>query len=198
MITGALHKWLGRNNIHDDVSLYSFSWLMGGNASKEGIRFNKEGRFFISLFDDVVLKKIIKGIQSDPFIGYGLSVKEVIIQEEPDFKQETTFFCASPVFVKRMVDGKEVHFTYDNEESDKYLTETIKTKLKKAGLSDNNVTVKFDRSYHSPKTKVIYYNEIGNRANICPVKINGTQEQIRFAWNVGVGNSTGIGFGALK
>ena len=28
--------------------------------------------------------------------------------------------------------------------------------------------------------------------------LKGSPEQIAFAWDVGVGNSTGIGFGALK
>ena len=198
MVTGAMHKWIGKNEIHDDVSLYSFSWLMGGTASKEGLRFNDGARFFISSFDREVLKRIIGGIQSDPSIGHGLSVSEVILQEEPAFQTEASFFCASPVLVKRRVNEKEVHYTFDNEESDKYLTETLKTKLKKAGLSDEGVMVKFDRDYRAPRIKVIYYNKVGNKVNLCPVKITGTSEQIAFAWNVGVGNSTGIGFGALK
>ena len=41
-------------------------------------------------------------------------------------------------------------------------------------------------------------NGIKNKASICPVIVKGTSEQIAFAWNVGVGNSTGIGFGALN
>lgn len=198
MLTGALHKWIGKNEIHDDISLYSFSWLVGGNATKDGLRFNKGGHFFISSFDSSVLKKIIQGIQSDPSLGYGLSVKEVILQEDPAFRSEATFFCASPVLIKRRVDQKEIHYTFDNEESDLYLTETLRTKLKKAGLSDEGVSVTFDRDYRAPRTKVIYYNDVGNKVNLCPVKISGTPEQIAFAWNVGLGNSTGIGFGALK
>ena len=198
MLTGALHKWIGENEIHDDISLYSFSWLKGGTASKDGLRFHNDTRFFISSFDSNILKKIILGIQSDSSIGYGLSAKEVILQDDPTFQEESTFFCASPVLVKRRVDQKEIHYTFDNEESDQYLTETLKTKLKKAGLSDEDVGVKFDREYRAPKTKVIYYNNVGNRVNVCPVKITGTSEQIAFAWNVGVGNSTGIGFGALR
>lgn len=33
LLTGTIHKWLGQNNEHGDVSLYSFSQLEGGNAS---------------------------------------------------------------------------------------------------------------------------------------------------------------------
>lgn len=199
MLTGALHKWLGQNDIHSGLSLYSFSWLKGGRPYKSGLQFTKGGRFFISAYDNELLKKIIQGIQNDPAINEKLAVREVLIQETPEFeKGEARFYCASPVLVKRRIHEKEEHFTYDNPQTNRYLTETLKNKLIKAGLESNNIIVEFDKSYHSPKTKVIYYNKIGNRVNICPVKIKGTPEQLAFAWNVGVGNSTGIGFGSLK
>jgi len=198
MLTGALHKWIGQNALHDDVSLYSFSWITGADISNRGLQFKKEGNFFISSYKSELLEKVISGIQSDPSIGHGLFAKEVIIQKEPEFKNEATFFCASPVFIKRRVDDTIKHYTYKDDESGILLTETLVTKLEKAGLPANGVSVEFDKKYHSPKTKVIYYNEIGNRVSICPVIVKGTPEQIAFAWNVGVGNSTGIGFGALK
>ena len=34
-IVGTIHKWLGNNEIHDKISLYSFSWLLGGNMIME-------------------------------------------------------------------------------------------------------------------------------------------------------------------
>jgi CRISPR-associated endoribonuclease Cas6 len=71
-------------------------------------------------------------------------------------------------------------------------------KLRKAGLSDEDANISFQKDYPGAKTKIIHYNNIGNRVNVCPVVIEGSPEQIAFAWNVGVGNSTGIGFGALK
>jgi len=198
MLTGALHKWVGENNIHDDVSLYSFSWLLGGTAMKSGLNFKEGARFFISAYDVDILKRIVKGVQDEPGINHGLKVKEVVIQKEPKFGNEFVFYAASPVFIKRTREDREVHYTYMDSESDECLTETFKNKLRKAGLSDENIFVGFNRSYPNPKTKVIYYNQIGNRVNLCPVIIKGTPEQLAFAWNVGVGNSTGIGFGALR
>ena len=32
-LTGTLHKWLGQNDLHDKISLYSFSWLRGSKAN---------------------------------------------------------------------------------------------------------------------------------------------------------------------
>lgn len=198
-LTGALHKWIGKNNLHDErLSLYSFSWLFGGTALKNGLRFESGAQFFISVHDQQLLKSIIQGVRKEPKIAFGLDVNEVIIQEDPVFEKEQKFMTASPIFIKRTIEGKERHFEFHEMESSVLLTETLQNKLRKAGLDDAGVSVRFDMNYSNPKTKLVYYNQIGNKVNICPVIIKGTPDQILFAWNVGMGNSTGIGFGALK
>lgn len=197
-ITGAIHKWIGKNEVHDKTSMYSFSWLKGGRKNGDGLIFENGSNFEFSAHDNILIKQLILGIQIDPMINYGLEVSEIVIQETPRFSKRETFFVTSPVLVKRTVEERDIHFTFDQLETDKLLTETMKTKLKRAGLDDSNIQLAFDRSYYGAKTKLVYYKNIGNKANICPVIIEGTPEQIAFAWNVGVGNSTGIGFGSLK
>lgn len=198
ILTGALHKWLGNNNDHDSISFYSFSWLSGGEAVKNGLKFKNGASFFISSIENEFLKSIYTGITKDPSIANGLIVTSINIQEDPVFENNSVFFVASPVLIKRKVGERIKHFTFREKESDTYLTETFKTKLKKAGLPIEGVNVQFEKDYLNPKTKLIHYKGIGNKVNICPVRISGSPEQIAFAWNVGVGNSTGIGFGALK
>lgn len=198
IITGTIHKWIGLNEIHNKISLYSFSWLSGGRKKGGNLFFENGASFEFSAFDENLLKKIINGIQKDPVINYGLEVSEIVIKETPLFSKKETFFVSSPILIKRTEDEREKHYTYDQIETDLLLTETLKTKLKIAGLDDCNINVAFDRNYPGVKTKLVYYKNIGNKANICPVIIEGSPEQIAFAWNVGVGNSTGIGFGSLK
>ena len=197
-LTGSLHKWIGKNYIHNQISLYSFSWLQNGKASNEGVTFNDGARFFISTIDKDLLKTIVEGIQRDPDVCFGLCVKEIIIQEDPVFYNEHIFQYASPILIKRRVENRDIHYSYKDEESNFLMTETLKNKFKKAGKNEQSIAVSFDINYHNPKTKLIHYNKIGNKVNMCPIKITGTPEQLAFAWNVGVGNSTGIGFGALK
>jgi hypothetical protein len=64
-------------------------------------------------------------------------------------------------------------------------------------MDDAGVRVYFLPDASAPKTKLVSYRGIGNKASFCPVVVEGTPEQVGFAWKVGVGNSTGIGFGAL-
>jgi len=198
-LTGTLHKWLGNNTVHDSLSLYSFSWLKGGTADREGLSFRNGANWFISAHSAEAMKNLITGIKQSPSIAYDLTVTEIVIEEDPLITSRVKQFeCASPVLIKRTVDKKTIHYTYDQLESDNFMTETLTNKLKLAGLDFNGVKVSFNRQYKGAKTKVIHYNNIGNKSNICPVIVEGTPEQLSFAWNVGVGNSTGIGFGALN
>lgn len=51
VLTGALHKWLGPNQEHGGLSLYSFSWLQGGRATRNGLRFDDGATWMISALD---------------------------------------------------------------------------------------------------------------------------------------------------
>lgn len=198
LLTGVIHKWLGWNNEHGDISLYSFSQLSGGKFFTDGFKFNRETSFFFSSHEVDLIQKMISGIKSDPTMFYGLTVSEIIIQEDPDLSERTLFNVASPVFLKRRVGEKIDHIVYGDPRADACLKETLLTKLNKAGLSDESFDVRFDKSYPKAGTKKITYNNVENRASWCPVIIEGKAETKLFAWNVGLGNSTGIGFGAIK
>lgn len=198
ILAGTTHKWLGKNEWHDQVSLYSFSWLRGGERCTNNLYFPKGAEWFISAYNIELIKKLIQGIQNDPVIKYGLKVKSITIQETPQFSESHSFTLASPILIKRKDGEKVKHFLFSDRKADELMTETLMTKLKKAGISPEGVQVTFNKNYPFPKTKLVNYNGIGNKASVCPITINGTPEQIAFAWNVGIGNSTGIGFGALN
>ena len=198
-LTGALHKWIGADNIeHGKVSLYSFSWLQNVDTTKEGLNTKNGSFFFISAHNDSMIKPIIEAIRQDPAVCFGVKVSEILIRENPNFESPHRFEIASPIFVRKFKDEKDYHITYDEKESAKYLTEIMQKKLSIAGLSDEGVEIRFDDSYTLAKTKVIKYKNIGNKVNVCPIIAKGTPEQLAFIWNVGVGNSTGIGFGAVR
>lgn len=199
VLVGTVHKWLGENSWHNELALHSFSWLRGARRSaKGGLHFPFGAEWFISAIEPDFIKRLITGIQEDPNINYGMKVHSITIQEDPSFTTTHSFSLASPILIKRREDDHVRHYLFSDQESDKFLTETLQTKLRKAGISSEGVHVAFNKDYPTPKTKLVNYNGIGNRTSLCPVIIKGTSEQIAFAWNVGIGNSTGIGFGALN
>jgi CRISPR-associated endoribonuclease Cas6 len=101
--------------------------------------------------------------------------------------------------IKRRPEGAKHHkfYYYDDSEANELLTETLQHKLTRAGLP-TDVSVSFDTSYPKPRIKMATYRGIQNKGSVCPVIVTGNPRAVAFAWEVGVGNSTGIGFGALK
>lgn len=196
-LTGILNKWIGKDN-HGHLSLYSFSNLMKAKFVDNKLDFPHGTYFYFSAYDTKIIKDVIKGIQDDSNLFNGMVIEKVEIIEDPFFSNSEYFYLASPILIKRRVDNNIVHYIYNNEESNKFLIETLKTKMKSVGLSDESLEISFDKDYSKAKTNLINYKGIKNRVSWCPIIIKGKPETIAFAWNVGLGNSTGIGFGSLK
>lgn len=190
------HRWLPDNNIHDDISMYSLSWLQGGKAVGGELRFARGASWFISFHDERVAKHLLAGMLRQTETTFGMLVVDVQILDTPDFGNSARFICASPILAKHWDGDKVVHKTFKDDDVDEILTTTLQSKLKLAGLP-TNVSVQFDREYLNPKTKLVTIKNIKNRASMCPVIVKGDPDAVSFAWSVGVGHSTGAGFGAV-
>lgn len=199
-LTGAFHKWLGANDLHDRLSLYSLSWLYEGRARGRAIEFPRGAHWFLSVHDESIAEPVVNSALRDPEVCCGMRVLRIEQQATPRFGGRYTFKVGSPVLAKsKEVDGRVKHYIYSDPEADAALTATLRHKLDRAGLGapHNQATVSFDKTYRNPKTKLVTIKETRNRASVCPVTVEGTPEAVAFAWNVGVGNGTGSGFGSL-
>ncbi|MEM6767880.1 MAG: CRISPR-associated endoribonuclease Cas6 [Bacteroidota bacterium] len=197
LLVGTFHKWLGSNNIHDTTSLYSLSWLDHGIVNKHGFDFPNGATFFISAHDTSLVKQLIDAVQQDARLFCGMGAEELVLKPTPTFGEYQRYIVQSPILIKRK-QGERIQFYYpENPESDSLMTETLRRKLKLAGLS-HNVRVSFDREYPRPVKKLCTYKGIKNKGTLNPVIVEGDPEAVSFAWEVGIGNSTGIGFGAVK
>jgi CRISPR-associated endoribonuclease Cas6 len=203
-LTGALHKWLGQNNLHDKISLYSFSWLRGEfkQIDQGHITFPKGADWYIKCWDEDVIQTLRDGIKDDSSVIYGMKVYKKSVKPTPNFGSVFRFEVDSPVLTRvNRDDNTRQHLTYEDEKADSSLTRTLRTKLKEAGFTngDSEVIVGFDRSYENAHTKLIEIKDgIKLKTSICPVIVAGTPKAVQFAWNVGVGEMTGSGFGCLK
>ena len=198
-LVGTIHKWIGSNSIHDKISLYSFSWLNGGRIVENALQFSEGATMFISFYDESIIKVIIRTILEDPEMFCGMFVTDITIGVEPHFSERDLYYCASPIFIKRKLDDRSVkQYNFNHEQANQYLKDTLLSKMKEAGLEeDETLDISFDLSYSKKKLKLVHYHGIGNKASLCPVVIKGKPETKQFIWNVGVGNCTGIGFGAI-
>jgi len=199
LLTGVIHKWIGENNKeHGNRSLYSFSWLQNTSTVKSGINLNSNSYFFISTYESGLLKTITKGILADPDAFCGSRVIDVQIKETPGFSGEEHFILNSPILIRKRDGEKVKHVTYRDEDFNQLLTENLKSKMKMVSMDTEGISVELDKSYAFPQTKLVDYKGIKNKTSLVPVIIKGRPEQIAFAWEVGLGSSTGIGFGSLK
>lgn len=199
LLAGAIHKWLGKDNSeHGQAGVLSFSWLQNTKATNEGINLSDDSFFFISAWDDSIIKKIVSGILDDPTMFCGIIVNGVQIANAPEFENSTRFLMASPVLLKWRDNGILRYVTIEDEDFEEKLNINFKNKLQNTGLNTNGFKISIDPDSTYRQTKMVTYNGIKNRASLVPIVIEGTTEQITFAWSVGLGNSTGIGFGALK
>lgn len=197
-LVGVLHKWLGTNELHGKISLYSFSRLMNVVQVKDGLDFPNGAKMFISFYEVEYLKQIVATILDDPEMFCGLKVTNVTIEETPDLSKVNLFKVASPILAKWSAEEVCKHYTYDDAESGEIMKETLRKKMKIAGLEpDETLKIKFDTSFAKKQIKLIDYRGVKNRVNYCPIIMEAKPETKAFAWDVGLGSSTGIGFGAI-
>ncbi len=200
-MVGVLHKWLGKNNDeHGNISLYSFSALHGAKLANKEVICPNGAKFFVSFYDIDKAKTIIKSVLEKPEMFAGLTVTDMTIEEDEDMSDREMFYFASPILVKSSEENnsQSKEYTFEDSKANEIMTETLKTKMRLAGLpQDDDLEVKFDVSYANKKHTIFWYKGISMRVNKCPVIIKGSALTKSFAWNVGIGNSTGIGLGAI-
>ena len=177
----------------------SLSWLSKGQATKGGLNFPRGSTFFVSAPDPQLLTALVQGMFRGQDIRWGMEVREASIAKTPDFGSKKNFVAQSPILIKRKEEGDKHHQYYypKDAQSNDFLTETLHRKLERAGYS-TDVSVAFDTTYKQDHYKTILYRGLKIKGAICPVIVKGDPRAVQFAWEVGVGNSTGIGFGALQ
>lgn len=202
----ALHRWLGPNDFHDDLSLYSIGWLKGGQKIGQNLHFRQGATWNLGFYDSDLGWELAKGIIKNKQLAYGMNVEKALEVPTPRFESPARFTVDGAVLVRdKRADGSRECILWNDIRSDVLLTERLIQKMKKTGLDSRHhaVKVRFDRTYHSPREKVITAKrmakgkDIQHKGSVCPVIIEGTSEAIGFAWLVGLGDLTGSGFGAL-
>lgn len=201
-LVGVINKWLGSDNPwHGKSSVYSFSRLNGGTVIKEknGLVFQHGASMNFSASDIDIVKNVLENLRDSPEAFKGLVVREVTLIEDPDLSEREVFYPDSPILLKELMEnGKTRHVVYTDSDASSYLTEKFRAKLEAAGYSDPTATLTFVPSEGVSQTQLVAYKNIRNRVSWCPVRIIAKPESKLLAWNSGLGNSTGIGFGAIK
>lgn len=198
-LTGTLHKWIGKNDVHDGLSLYSFGWLRDARVHRGALDFRGGTSWTVSFADPTLGKRVLSGLMADPSVAFGMSVEKAQVAEMPDFDSGHRFLVDGAVLTREnRDDGGRDHLTFEDAKADGTLTRTLHHKLDEAGHSTEGVRVRFDRDWKGAKTKVVTLKGIQYKTSVCPVIVDGPRDVVRFAWLAGVGELSGSGLGALR
>jgi len=170
---GVVHKWLVANNIHDNISLYTYSHV------------HRDFFTFTSYDKELQIKLLFGAINDNKMFD---NVKFTGFERMPIIIDKEIFKCASPFFVKE----NDKHLIF--KDAEKRAKEILITKAKKAKVNLKNFDIEF---VNFRKTKLIKIHDISNKCFVSEIKITGNDVVKKFACQVGIGSSTGSGFGMI-
>lgn len=208
-LKGYLHKVIGANNkYHDDISLYSTSTLHGSviASDKQSYDFAKGAIWYVSSYDYEFITKFVTNIYENTYFAFGMELKSVEFIETKPFNNSGTYYfrIKSPIILRKASSkkGSKEYFTcnHDNSITSKMMNNIILKKAKKANLTfnANDFDISFDSNYSGKQTRWTKINNIGNFTSICPIIIKTkNMEILNFIYSVGIGDSTGCGFGFI-
>lgn len=208
-LNGYLHKILGNDNhYHDDISLYSTSFLHGGkmNSDKKSLNFYRGATWFVSSPNKEFIMDFITNIYNHPEFAFGMELQgvEIVKGEIVEEGGYYTIQTKSPVLLKQrdFETRKNIYYTYEDEinTTSELMKHIILKKAEKANVSigENDFELFFDHNYPKKKTRWITVKSVNNKTSVCPVVIKTNKKEVAdFIYDVGVGHSTGSGFGFL-
>ena len=206
-LRSVLHRWLGERNLwHSQArSQFGFSNLLNLHADgRRGLRLRRRTAtvdWLVGFHDPEPAHRMLeRGIELR--YGFGdLNLVGAQLEAEP-LVLPRELRVLSPVLVKTRAGnetprglGRWDHLLPSDPDHAEHLTTSFRRKLADAGLDATGVELRMAEPFI---TKLVKIKETLNRCAVSPVTIIGTDEQVRFARNCGIGHSTGCGFGFLE
>lgn len=201
IINTFIHDSLGRNNkYHDAKSNYCVSNLRGGKKVSGGLSFHKP-YIIVTSSDIEFINGVIKGAYGRK-LGYGMEFKNIEFMNENFHNGWNYFASLSPIFFKDK--NTKRHITIQDENYESELKKHLLNKLnvindnlkgnEKLNLNGFDVKVPNHKNH---KVKKVFVNGIWNFSSTCHVNIKTNAKVAEFIYNIGLGQSTGCGFGTI-
>ncbi len=193
-----IKKWLMwlfdgyKQELHGQTSLYTASWLKGHSKispNKREIYFNTKAKtkWYLRAHDISLIEYAYKKIYANKNLGNYL-IEDVFYEQMPIYNS----FAYELRPLSPCVINKNTMF-----DATTYIINSIKHKMKIANLKEEEFTIHFQPKGVG-KSKVIHLNEVKYIiAQNIHMTLCSSPEVASFVANVGVGKSTGLGFGFM-
>lgn len=200
-----VHKCLGINNeYHDNHSDYNISMLIGGIYSKKtkSLDFPDGARIVVSSYDLNFLEKLMSGFDSNPDFFWGMKYNYADYISESVYNDVNHFYTISPILIKNSINKKTNFVTIENENFDSVITEKTMNKLikinekKNLNLDLSNFNIVSAKN-NKGRLKFVKVKNFVNVASHTILSITANKEVTSLIYNLGLGDSTGSGFGCI-
>ena len=202
-VNSYIHKCLGVNNeYHDKYSDYSCSHLYGGRVNKKDntLDFPNGGYIVFTTDKPEILSKLMLGALSNKEFGFGMEFGGFDHISESFRDGWNHLSTLSPILLKEQNEetGRGVFKTIQDSDFSELLTNRTKNKLEKIDptldLSDFKIVVP---NHPAHKVKTVMVKHIFNLTSSCQVSIFTNKKVMDKLYNLGLGQSTGSGFGGI-
>lgn len=197
-VNGMIHSILGKNNpYHNAFSNYSVSFLRGGKLTPKGLIYPDGGKVYISSPDDAFIDTILiniihsKNVKLRDMRLNSYDVSDIKINKKYDIIE-----TLSPILLKKGED----RITFNDDTFITLLQQQCVAKLSKNGLTQNDLKGFTIKPFHfeNAKIKLPKIKNVVNPSSHVMLVIEGTTKARKMIYEMGLGNSTGCGFGAVK
>lgn len=200
-MNGFIYKMLGEksNKYHDTFSCYSVSNIQGCKMKedKSGLVFPGEPYIQIASDNTEVCNDfvcaIINTIDNKSANFFGLHPVRFETYDFPCGKKFDIMRTISPILLKQ--NGRKI--TINDENWLKVLNENCRAKLANNGIEDKSFKIVIGNR-DNVRSKMVYVGDVFNPCTDGVFTVYGKESTRRKLYNMGIGNSTGTGFGAVK
>lgn len=199
--TSFINKCLGESNeFHDSKNDYCISTIIGGKLIKgtTDLSFENGGYFTITSNNNDFFGRILTKIYSFEFYN-DIKITGIDFIEETFYNGWNYFKTLTPFIIKDYSDKHTYNFITLND--DDFSLKVKNYLIKKLSKIDNTLDLKdFDvviNKHDKHKVKRIVTKNVKNLANQCQINIHTNKKVAELIYNIGLGQSTGYGFGTI-
>lgn len=194
------YKFFTFSSIH----IHKFKQLKDGFLSQNGTI-----DFLISSPDDYLIKTLVEGFLEDQtvrFINEDLLVQKIELLPVPDFEEKVNVKTLSPIITrtKKEVDGelKTWDLNPADEQFYRNLEKNLINKYKEFNeLEETDKKIRISSEMRQVKRKRITIDkgeeQTFHRAFLMDLVLEGDLDLIKFAYDAGLGEKSGLGFGMV-
>lgn len=199
-VNGYIHKCLGfGNKYHDAKNDYCVSSLLGGKV-ENGVLTYPDGAYILVTSENMdFINSLVGGVIQNTDLAFGMKFIGIDYISEKFYDGWNYFRTLTPFLIKEYKDKKTYSYLkLGDKDFNNKVENYLKTKIAKIDptldLSDFKVEIP---NMPFNKVKKIMVKNVSNYANNCQLAIHTNKKVAKLLYNIGIGQSTGSGFGTI-